>query len=483
MTIRTRILLVYLLIVGGGFYYLVNRSVAELRPRYLESMEESLVDTVNLLATVIERDVGDGPIDAFKVNQLFRSAFARRFYARIFSLTKDRVDLRVYVTDERGIVLYDSIFPSDEGQDYSQRMDVARTLKGKYGARATRTEPDIVESVVLYVAAPVRSVSTDRILGVVSIGKPTASINDLVNAARRRVMLAGLAGGGLIILVGVVFSIWIATPVARLTAYARAVRDGRPAELPRLAGREVGELRQAFEEMRAALEGKAYVERYVQTLTHEIKSPLSAIRGAAEILVENPPDEVRVRFIENIRAEAGRIQRVVDLLLQLASLEARKARPDFKAVDLAQVAREVVDASQPAAQVGRVALTLDTSAPTACRGDAALLAQAVSNLVQNALAFTPAGGTVVVRTSSSPDGGARITVDDTGTGIPEYAQARIFERFYSLPRPGTGVKSTGLGLSLVREIANLHDGDISVTNRAEGGVRAEMRIPIHRAPV
>ncbi|HRE08307.1 MAG TPA: HAMP domain-containing protein, partial [Opitutaceae bacterium] len=257
MTIRTRILLVYLLIVGGGFYYLVNRSVAELRPRYLESMEESLVDTVNLLATVIERDVGDGPIDASKVNQLFRSAFARRFYARIFSLTKDRVDLRVYVTDERGIVLYDSILPSDEGQDYSQWMDVARSLKGKYGARTTRTEPDNVESVVLYVAAPVRSVSTDRILGVVSIGKPTASINDLVNAARRRVMLAGLAGGGLIIMVGVAFSIWIATPVARLTAYAQAVRDGRPASLPRLAGREVGELRQAFEEMRAALEGKA----------------------------------------------------------------------------------------------------------------------------------------------------------------------------------------------------------------------------------
>jgi two-component system sensor histidine kinase CreC len=89
----------------------------------------------------------------------------------------------------------------------------------------------------------------------------------------------------------------------------------------------------------------------------------------------------------------------------------------------------------------------------------------------------------VVRTSSSLDGGARITVDDSGTGIPEYAQARIFERFYSLPRPGSGVKSTGLGLSLVREITKLHEGEISVTNRAEGGVRAEMRIPIHRAPV
>lgn len=482
MTIRTRILLVYLLIVGGGFYYLVNRSLAELRPRYLESMEEALVDTVNLLASMIERDAVDGAIDTAKVRQLFRRAFERRFYARIYSLTKDRVELRVYVTNEKGIVLYDSVFPSDEGLDYSQRMDVSRTLKGKYGARFTATEPGNEETKVMYVGAPVRSTASDRILGTVSIGKPTASINDLVSAARQRVMLAGLAGGGLIIMVGVAFSIWIATPVARLTAYAQAVRDGRPASLPRLAGREVGELRQAFEEMRAALEGKAYVERYVQTLTHEIKSPLSAIRGAAEILGENPPAEVRVRFIENIRAEAGRIQRVVDLLLQLASLEARKARPEFKAVDLAQVAREVVDASQPAAQVGQVALTFDASAPAACRGDPALLAQAVSNLVQNALAFTAPGGTVVVRTDTGTDGAARVAVDDTGTGIPDYALSRIFERFYSLPRPGTGVKSTGLGLSLVREIAKLHDGEVHVANRPEGGVRAEVRIPTTRAP-
>ena len=483
MTIRTRILLVYLLIVGGGLYYLVNRSLAELRPRYLESMEESLVDTVNLLASVIEREAGDAPIDALRVRQLFQGALARRFYARIYSLTKDRVDLRVYVTDPAGVVLYDSVFPPDEGEDYSRWLDVALSLQGKYGARATRTDPENEETLVLYVSAPVRAVSTDRILGVVSIGKPTASINDLVSVARRRVLLAGLAGGGLIILVGVAFSAWIATPVARLTAYARAVRDGRPAVLPRLAGREVGELRQAFEEMRAALEGKAYVERYVQTLTHEIKSPLSAIRGAAEILGENPPVEVRNQFLENIRLESGRIQRVVDLLLQLASLETRKVRPEFSSLDLAAIAREAVAAARPAAQVGGVALMVDAPVPVPFRGEPNLIAQAVSNLVQNALAFTPRGAEVVVRAGGGGDeAGAWLAVEDTGSGIPDYALSRIFERFYSLPRPGTRTKSTGLGLTLVREIVSLHDGQVTVTNRPGGGVRAEVRFPPRRSP-
>lgn len=475
MTIRTRILLVYLLVVGGGFYYLVSRSLGELRPRYLESMEEALVDTAHLLASVVENETEAGPIQGEVVQAAFSGAFDRSFNALIYSMTKQRVDLRVYVTDEKGIVVYDSEGAGEVGKDYSRWNDVARTLQGRYGARATQTDPDDLDTLVLYVSAPIKARDTDQILGVLSIGKPTASINELVNAGRRRVTFAGIAGGGLIVLIGVVFAVWIATPVARLTAYARAVRDGRPATLPRLAGREVSELRQAFEEMRAALEGKAYVENYVQTLTHELKSPLSAIRGAAEILRENPPEAEKTRFIENIRTEAGRIQRIVDQLLQLASLEARKARAEFKAIDLTAVAAEAVATAQPAAQLSGVVLSLDATSPFPLRGEAMLLGQAISNLLQNALAFTPAGGRITVRVGTTGEA-LQLIVEDTGTGIPEYALGRVFERFYSLPRPGSGTKSTGLGLSLVREIARVHGGEVSLANRPEGGVRVEMLI-------
>ena len=338
MTLRTRILIVYLLIVGGGVFYLVRHTLDELRPRYLESMEESLVDAANLLAHAVGvAAIREGEIDVPSVRAALAGGFERRFFAPVYTLDKEQVDLRVYVTDRHGRVRYDSAGEA-EGQDYSRWLDVSRTLRGEYGARATRVDPHDDNALVIYIAAPLLTPGGETV-GVLSVGKPTESINELVRAARRRLALSGAIGGGLLVLLGVAFSLWIATPIARLTEYARALRDGRPAQLPRLAGREAGELQQAFDEMRAALDGKAYVERYVQTLTHEIKSPLSAIRGAAEILAENPPAEAREKFIANIRAETGRIQRIVDQLLQLASLEARKARAEFSRLDLATLAR------------------------------------------------------------------------------------------------------------------------------------------------
>jgi two-component system sensor histidine kinase CreC len=476
MTLRTRILLMYVLIVGGGVFYLVQRALDELRPRYLESMEESLVDAANLLAAALGATAvtAENTIHVARVRAMLDDGFTRRFNARVYTIDKQRVDLRAYVTDASGRVLYDSERGAAEGENYSGWRDVARTLRGEYGARATRHDPRDDTALVLYIAAPLRA-RDGRIVGVLSVGKPTASVNELVRAARARLTLIGVIGGGLLLLLGVAFSVWIATPIARLTEYARALRDGRPATLPRLAGREVGELQQAFDEMRAALDGKAYVERYVQTLTHEIKSPLSAIRGAAEILAENPPADAREKFVANIRAETARIQRIVDQLLQLAALEARKAGATFLSVDVSTLVREVVAAAQPSAEARGVALSLSVETACTTRGDRGLLAQALAALLQNALEFTPSGGRVELAARIAADA-LILRVEDSGAGIPDYALPRVFERFFSLPRPGTGAKSTGLGLSLVREIAHMHDGDAAVGNRAGGGAWAELRL-------
>jgi len=492
MTIRTYILLAYLLIAGGGFYYLIQRNLAELAPRYLESMEESQVDNVNILASVVEAGTCGAAPDSQRLHALFDGAFRRRFNAAIYSLSKTQVDLRVYVTDARGIVIYDSREKnSAEGRDYSRWHDVHETLQGRYGSRMSREDTENPVARTLYVSAPIRAPEGGPPLGVVAIGKPADSINELVAAARRSTIIAGLAGGGLILLLGIAFSMWVTAPIARLTEYARATRDGRSATVPRLAkfeGREVRELREAFEQMRAALEGKAYVERYVQALTHEIKSPLSAIRGAAEILHENPPGEARLRFLGNITTETERIQRIVDQLLQLAALEARKARAAMAALDLSSIARETGAAAQPAAQAAGVELIVDAPVPAPMQGDRSLLAQALGNLLQNAIEFTPAGGRVTLSVKPGASASAPreiiVGVEDNGSGIPDYAAGRLFEKFYSLARPRSGVKSTGLGLSLVREIARLHGGEATVANRTDGvrGVRAEMRFPQNGKP-
>jgi two-component system sensor histidine kinase CreC len=186
--------------------------------------------------------------------------------------------------------------------------------------------------------------------------------------------------------------------------------------------------------------------------------------------------EDRARFAANVLGEAERLRRIVDRLLELAALEARRAGPAWEPLDLAKVVDRVVAEARGAAELRGVALRTALPAALPGRGDAFLLGQALGNLVQNALEFSPRGGEVTV--SARTEGGAVVVeVDDGGPGVPDYALARVFERFYSLPRPDSGRKSSGLGLSIVREIARLHRGEAALANRAGGGARATLTLP------
>jgi two-component system sensor histidine kinase CreC len=229
--------------------------------------------------------------------------------------------------------------------------------------------------------------------------------------------------------------------------------------------------------MRDALEGKKYVENYVQTLTHEIKSPVAAIRGAAELLQEDMPAAQRDRFMHNILTETIRIQEIVDRLLLLSAVEAMKSLDERKPVDLAEVLRNAIASVEPQA-VGkkiRVEARLDDEG-CVVEGDRFLLEKSLLNLLQNAVEFSPPGRKVAVALVVNA-GWAEIIVEDEGPGIPVYAMEKVFDRFYSLPRPDSGRKSSGLGLSIVREIARLHGGDAKLVNRDGGGARASLTLP------
>ncbi len=474
MSLRLRLLVLLLAVYGVGGYFLTRWALDQVRPRYLESMEESLVDVSELLAAELERPSAAAVPDVTTLRQTFAAAQRRRFEARIFSLRKTAIDLRVYVTDRSGRVLFDST-GRDEGRDYSRWNDVDRTLHGAYGARSTRDVAGDDRTQVLYVAAPVRR--DGEIVGVVSVGKPTRSVGALVAAAKRRILAGAVVGGVVLLLALLLVASWVITPLERLTAYARAIRDRRPAAAPRLPGRTLHELGVAFEEMREALEGRRHVERYTQALAHEVKAPLAAIRGAAELLEEDPPPAQRRRFLDNIGGETARIQQIVERLLELSSLEARRALRRRERLEAGGLAAEAVTALQPAFVARQVALTMEPGTGAAVEGERVLLREALVNLLQNALDFTPAGGRVALRVDVT-DRRAEFVVEDDGPGVPAYALERVFERFYSLPRPGSGRKSTGLGLSLVREIAHLHGGEASLANRPNGGARAAFWVPV-----
>jgi two-component system sensor histidine kinase CreC len=472
-------LLLYIVVVGVSSLGLLWWITSATRLRYLESMEESLVDTSVILASFLEKQVVDQRIDAATFREVFATAYHRQFDAHIYSLHKTAVDLRVYVTDRSGLVLYDSDGGRAEGEDYSRWRDVLLTLQGSYGARATRVKPRDDSSVVIHVAAPIRA-PDGTIVGVVTVGKPTTYINELVSATRRRVATYGAFFAVGLVGIGWLATVWLTRPLARLTAHARALRDGQPSTPPHLSGAEVRDLGRALEEMRDALEGKDYVESYVQALTHQIKAPLAAVRGASELLHEEMPADDRRRFLTNIRTETDRIQRIVDRLLELAALEKRKGLEDVELLDLGVQATTALDELRPALAARRLSAHLEV-APTASGlkvvGEKFLLRQAILNLVLNAVEFAPGGSEIVVAISA--DGGrARLEVLDRGPGVPDYALPRVFERFYSLPRPDTGAKGTGLGLSFVQEIAHLHGGAARLENRRDGsGARAVLEFP------
>jgi two-component system sensor histidine kinase CreC len=230
--------------------------------------------------------------------------------------------------------------------------------------------------------------------------------------------------------------------------------------------------------MRDALAGRNYVADYVQTLTHEVKGPLSAIRGAAELLQEPMAEADRARFIANIARETQRIQELVDRMLELTALESRKSLDRATPVPLAALVAEVVASAAPSALARGlgIAVSGEPAANASVVGDAFLLQRALANLIDNALDFSPPGGRVSVEVivhARSCD----VVVTDTGPGIPEYAEDKVFEKFYSLARPTTAKKSTGLGLSFVKEIAELHRGRVTLKNGAHGGAVATLSLP------
>lgn len=475
MKIQTRIILGLLLVVGLGFYELVAWITGDLEPQYRKSTEDPLVDTSRVLAAMAGRTVtADGRIDVELFKAVFDDVSSQRFSAQIYDFEKTQVDYRVYITDSDGRVIFDSDDGRDVGADYSEWRDVGRTLQGEYGARTSRDIPNEPNFSVMYVGAPI--VYGGETIGVLTVGKPTHNTNTFTENSKRRIAVGGTITACAIILIGLFLSRTVTLPIQRLTDYAKAVRDGRRAQLPPLGKSEINLLGEAFEEMRDALEGKQYVEHYVQALTHEVKSPVSAIKGAVELLKEPMPDEQRAQFLENIESEAGRIQTIVEKLLLLSSLETRKQLAERESVDVAAVVRDILQRLRPALEAKELQVRADTAEGANISGDRALLEQAVNNILLNSIDFTPAGGEINISMRTEPHA-LVVEVNDSGTGFPEYALGRVFDRFYSLRRPDGGKKSSGLGLSLVKEIAELHGGEVRVANRPGGGAAVVLQFP------
>ncbi|WP_323159820.1 two-component system sensor histidine kinase CreC [Pseudomonas fluorescens] len=472
MPLGLRIFLVYVLFIGLTGYFVLNTVMEEIRPGVRQSTEETLVDTANLMAEILKDDFKAGTLSQNRWPELLRAYGERQPKATIWGLPKNQVNHRIYVTDAKGIVVLDSSGLA-VGQDYSRWNDVYLTLRGEYGARSSRSDPNDPNSSVMHVGAPIRD--EGKIIGVVTVAKPNSSLQPYVDRTERRLLAYGAGLIVLGLLLGALLSWWLSRALHRLTGYAQAVSEGRRVQVPHYRGGELEQLASAVEQMRTQLEGKAYVERYVHTLTHELKSPLAAIRGAAELLQGEMPLAQRQRFVGNIDSESARMQQLIERLLNLAQVEQRQGLEERVAVPLATLMAQTLQAQMARIESRRLRVEQVVEADLSVIGEPFLLRQALGNLLENALDFTPEQGLLRLSAERAGEQVVCCLFNETAP-IPDYALPRLTERFYSLPRPDSGRKSTGLGLNFVEEVVKLHGGSMHIANVADG-VRVCLRLP------
>ncbi len=470
MKLGIRLLFAFFVINGLAAFFVLRVFTAEIKPSVREVMEDMMVDTANILAELASDDLAAQQLQTGRFAANVRNYASRPIDAQIWGLSKQSLDFRVYVTDAQGVVLFDSENVA-QGQDYSRWRDVARTLRGEYGARATREVQTDDRTSIMYVAAPV--LQAGKIIGVLTVAKPLSSIQIFIDRAERKVLFNGLLFLALSALLGVIVTLWMVWNIRKLRQYALSVQAGENTAVPNVPG-ELGDLAQAMQTMRQRLQGREYIENYVRALTHELKSPMAAIRASGELLQDDLPAHDRAQFAGQVVAQTQRVQRLIDRMLELTKLEQRTVTDgrlhSAQPAALSACVRDAALALQ--AQLAMKHMTLSTVPDvSAIAVDAPLVTLAVSNLLENAIDFAPVGSHIAISCTERS-----VVVQDQGGGVPDYALARLGERFFTTPRPDGERLGSGLGLAIVKQIMALHGGQLQMHN-ANGGLRAELIFP------
>jgi heavy metal sensor kinase len=267
-------------------------------------------------------------------------------------------------------------------------------------------------------------------------------------------------------------------PIERITEHARTITaerlgdrvpvDHPEDEMGRLAAvinETLGRLEESFEQMR----------RFTADVSHELRTPLTAIRSVGEVGLRGHRDDAAYRgIIGSMLEEADRLATLVDRLLTLSRAEMRQARISGEPVDLVELAENVVGHLAVLAEEKGQTITIEPDGVPAAFADRVGVRQALINLVDNAIKFTPPGGSVAIRLSET-ETRAVIDVVDSGPGIPESARGRIFDRFYR--GDGTEAGGTGLGLSIARHAVEANGGSLSLERAGAGGCSFRMALP------
>ena len=337
MTIFVRLFLVYGLVLTLGGALLMRDVQQQLRPGMRQVLEDTLADNAQILAASLSPALQNGDIRDPAWQAALRTDLARPRDIHIYQNHKTANHQQLIITDAHGIVLYHSN-PLETGKDYSRWNDILRTLRGEYGARSSHG----ADGSTMYVAAPIRD-SDGRLLGVVSLGKPSADIQPYQTQTQHELRRSGALYLTASLALIALLTLWIRRSINLVRRYATAHAPIPPAPRFHLAS-ELNRLTDAIGNMRRELEDRDYVTRYIETLTHELKSPLTAITTSAELLQDDLPAADRARFAANIAQQSNRLHELVRRLLELSRLE--KDPLNKQPLDIAALWHKLVHAQQ-----------------------------------------------------------------------------------------------------------------------------------------
>jgi two-component system sensor histidine kinase CreC len=347
----------------------------------------------------------------------------------------------------------------------------------------------------MVIAAPITK--RGDIIGVISVFKPINGLEQHLLTESNQLKQYAFGLLMLALLIGYLLSLWFTYALNKIANYANAMAEGESVEAPVFLDRRLADLSASISNMRKQLDGKEYVENYIHSLTHELKTPITSIGGAVELLSEDMAmqdrsvaamsAEDRILFLNNIQTSNQRMSRLVDRMLSLAKLEGLTALVDTSEFDLLPTIERLINERYSIIDQAQLKIIKPIQSSYMCVGDRVLLSQAIANLLDNAIKFCEKNGridiTVGPNTADASTGYAsqyKIQLYNQGQPIPAFALTKIYDRFFSLPNTQTNnspSKSTGLGLSFVREIMKLHKGLVTVANTPTG-VCATLRWPI-----
>jgi signal transduction histidine kinase len=329
--------------------------------------------------------------------------------------------------------------------------------------------------------------------------RPLTYRSNVVSNVTGLLAFIGLITLAVAVVVAALLTRRITTPLRRLTEASRDLAEGDfarrvPSDAIEGGPVELSELGLQFNAMAERLQQSIEIIRrdrdrsreFLADVSHELRTPIAALRTFNELLTEGAVDDptARAEFLETSRAQLERLDWLAQNLLELSKLDSGLVLLDLRPDDLRASVEQAVDQALATARRRGVALTMDQpDTPIVIRHDPVRIGQVVTNLVGNAIKFTPRGGSVQVALAEEPGSGATITVSDTGIGIEPAELPRIFDRFFRGSRASEARGSgSGLGLAIVRSIVEMHGGTVAVESRLGAGSTFRVTLPAQPRP-